>query len=86
MKYVLYFGFWIAVFYAVIRFGMSVISEQDKAGNKSPEEGVGIDPVCGMTVDKGTALTSQFEGKSYWFCAEACKNAFEKEPHRYAIK
>lgn len=39
MKYVLYFGFWIAVFYAVIRFGLSVMEDQSSGADKgSPEE------------------------------------------------
>ena len=38
MKYVLYFGFWIAVFYAVIRFGLSVLEDQDGADKGSPEQ------------------------------------------------
>jgi hypothetical protein len=36
MKYVLYFGFWIAVFYAVIRFGLSAM--EDQGGKGSPEQ------------------------------------------------
>jgi YHS domain-containing protein len=32
-----------------------------------------IDPVCGMDVQPGgTKLVSVHEGRSYWFCAEAC--------------
>lgn len=33
MKYVLYFLFWIAVFYAVIKFGISSIEESEKMKN-----------------------------------------------------
>jgi len=43
-----------------------------------------IDPVCGMTVAPGqTKLVTLYQGHSYWFCAEACRNAFEKNPDRY---
>lgn len=39
MKYVLYFGFWLAVFYAVIKFGLSVMEDQgDETGKGSPEK------------------------------------------------
>lgn len=42
------------------------------------------DPVCGMTVDEKTAkFKSQHSGKTYYFCAEACKSAFDKNPSRY---
>lgn len=39
------------------------------------------DPVCGMDVDEEqAAATSQYQGKSYYFCAPGCKRAFDKEP------
>lgn len=43
-----------------------------------------IDPVCGMEVDEKTAtITSEYEGKVYYFCAPGCKTAFDKEPEKY---
>lgn len=43
-----------------------------------------IDPVCGMDVVPGkTKLVSVHEGKSYWFCAEGCRTAFEANPDKY---
>jgi YHS domain-containing protein len=42
------------------------------------------DPVCGMDVDKQqAAATAEYEGRIYYFCAPACKKAFEKEPEKY---
>ncbi len=42
------------------------------------------DPVCGMTVDEETAKwTSEHKGKTYYFCNERCKLAFEKAPKRF---
>ena len=42
------------------------------------------DPVCKMEVDeKKAAATSTHEGKTYYFCAKGCKNAFDKEPEKY---
>jgi YHS domain-containing protein/multidrug efflux pump subunit AcrA (membrane-fusion protein) len=42
-----------------------------------------IDPVCGMDVypakAKPAGLTSEFEGKTYYFCEEACKAQFDKD-------
>lgn len=44
----------------------------------------GIDPVCGMEVDPKTARHSATQnGETYSFCAEGCKNAFEKDPGAY---
>lgn len=48
-----------------------------------------IDPVCGMEVDEkaaaGVGLVVEYRGKSYYFCSEDCKRAFEKEPARFAL-
>jgi YHS domain-containing protein len=41
------------------------------------------DPVCGMTVDRKTALQSQWEGRTYYFCGPGCKERFESDPARY---
>jgi YHS domain-containing protein len=43
-----------------------------------------IDPVCGMEVEPGaTKLVSIYQGHSYWFCAEACRETFERNPEKY---
>ncbi|HEX5549043.1 MAG TPA: YHS domain-containing protein [Ktedonobacterales bacterium] len=42
------------------------------------------DPVCGMEVDPATAAaTSEYQGKTYYFCAVGCKNRFDKDPQSY---
>jgi uncharacterized membrane protein YraQ (UPF0718 family)/YHS domain-containing protein len=35
-----------------------------------------IDPVCGMSVDKGKALSLERDGQTYYFCSEDCRAAF----------
>ena len=43
------------------------------------------DPVCGMMVDEKKAkLKSEDEGKTFYFCSAACKDAFDRDPGRYA--
>jgi len=43
-----------------------------------------VDPVCGMTVDPcKTELTADYEDNRFYFCAEGCLNAFEKNPDKY---
>ena len=43
-----------------------------------------IDPVCKMKVDEDhPAATSEYDGKTYYFCAEACKQAFDEDPERF---
>jgi len=45
------------------------------------------DPVCGMMVDEKKAkLKSEYSGKTYYFCALACKTSFDKNPAKFAGK
>ena len=44
-----------------------------------------IDPVCKMQVEETkAAATSQYQGKTYYFCSTECKKAFDREPQEYA--
>ncbi len=38
------------------------------------------DPICGMTVDEGTALHAERDGKTAYFCGEKCKEKFQSMP------
>jgi Cu+-exporting ATPase len=52
---------------------------------KAAEHGKARDPVCGMTVDKERAAgTSDFAGRTWYFCSQGCKHKFDAEPERYA--
>jgi len=43
-----------------------------------------IDPVCHMTVDlQHAAGTSEYEGRTYYFCSKGCVARFEADPERY---
>jgi uncharacterized membrane protein YraQ (UPF0718 family)/YHS domain-containing protein len=42
------------------------------------------DPVCGMSVDRGKALSAEHHGTRYFFCGAGCRSKFEAEPDRYA--
>ena len=57
---------------------------------KAAAEGIqapATDPVCGMQVDrmraKAAGRTSEFKGGTYYFCADQCKQRFEKDPGAY---
>ena len=42
------------------------------------------DPVCGMDVDEASAAaTSEYNGQTYYFCAQSCKERFDQSPERY---
>src|SRR3989344_8158363 len=40
------------------------------------EKQMAKDPVCGMEVDKGKAITGSKAGEKYYFCSESCKEEF----------
>ncbi|MCG0239427.1 MAG: YHS domain-containing protein [Firmicutes bacterium] len=43
------------------------------------------DPVCNMEVDPGTApARADHNGTTYYFCSEACRQEFERDPEKYA--
>jgi YHS domain-containing protein len=43
-----------------------------------------IDPVCGMNIpaDKDN-ISINYKGSNYYFCAAACREAFEKNPSKF---
>jgi uncharacterized membrane protein YraQ (UPF0718 family)/YHS domain-containing protein len=41
------------------------------------------DPVCGMQVDRATALTTRHAGRTHYFCGEHCRQAFLADPARH---
>src|SRR4030095_14741981 len=42
------------------------------------------DVVCGMMVDPAKAAgSSEYEGKTYYFCGKGCKARFDANPARY---
>jgi Cu+-exporting ATPase len=53
--------------------------EIDKGGTT-----MAIDPVCHMEVEESeAAATSEYKGKTYYFCSVGCKRAFDRDPERY---
>lgn len=42
------------------------------------------DPVCDMQIDENEAVaTTEFQGTTYYFCADRCKEEFESNPAAY---
>lgn len=42
------------------------------------------DPVCHMDVNENkTQLKSEHMGKTYYFCSQECKAAFDKNPMKF---
>lgn len=43
------------------------------------------DPVCGMQIEESDAVgTSEYEGKTFYFCSADCKQEFDADPEAYA--
>ena len=41
------------------------------------------DPVCQMSVDRETAISAEYQGKVYYFCAKGCRDEFLADPARF---
>jgi Cu+-exporting ATPase len=42
------------------------------------------DPVCGMQIDEEDAAgKAEYEGTTYYFCSQACRQKFEANPAQY---
>ena len=43
------------------------------------------DPVCNMEIDEQSAAgRSQYQGETYYFCTQSCKDEFDQDPQQYA--
>jgi xanthine dehydrogenase accessory factor len=50
-----------------------------------PAAASAVDPICGMTVEIATAThTLTHRGITFYFCSAGCRQAFERDPARYA--
>ncbi len=83
--------FTVFIFFAVILMGLvmgaigNLIKFESKGlANPLQKAEIATDPVCGMSVDTEKGLTSEYEGKSYYFCSPRCQATFEKEAQKYA--
>lgn len=42
------------------------------------------DPVCGMQIrPEDAAASEEHDGRTFYFCSEACHQTFVADPHRY---
>ena len=43
-----------------------------------------VDPVCGMAVVPGSkGIITTIDGETFYFCAEGCRQSFEKNPNKF---
>jgi xanthine dehydrogenase accessory factor len=51
-----------------------------------PKQTGARDPICGMAVSIDEAKhISEFQGRSFYFCCGECKQAFDRQPEKYAL-
>jgi len=41
------------------------------------------DPVCKMKVEREKAVTMEWEGQSFYFCSQGCRNEFAEDPQQF---
>lgn len=59
-------------------------SERLEVKSKGDAMGMPTDPVCGMRVDTDDAAsTAEYESTTYYFCSQACQDAFVADPISY---
>jgi Cu+-exporting ATPase len=58
--------------------------EHERREGGSEMTGKAIDPVCGMKIKKKeAAATSEYKGKTIYFCNKMCKKEFDEDPEKY---
>ena len=62
--------------------GQEVTDTRDRALGRAKDRSK--DPVCGMTVETPKAKTSVYQGQTYYFCSNDCREKFEASPASYA--
>ena len=76
------------IFFAVIVTGLvmgligNLINVRPKAFSSQNKQ-LAIDPVCGMNVEIGKAVKTEYKGRVYHFCCPHCQQAFENSPEEY---
>jgi P-type Cu+ transporter len=60
---------------------------QGSQGSQSSQSSQNRDPVCGMQVDpQKAAAQSNYQGQTYSFCSQQCKQKFDQSPQQFAKK
>ena len=72
---------------SVIRLDGSEAGDPEASTAVVPESGTSRDPVCGMVVQRATALRTQSGGRTHYFCSTGCQRSFvEPEAELRSLK
>jgi xanthine dehydrogenase accessory factor len=70
----------------VLKSGVSHLPASDQPVSQQRISNTSRDPVCGMQVDVGRAkYKSEHHGSLVYFCCAGCKQAFDRQPEKYAL-
>jgi Cu+-exporting ATPase len=62
----------------------SITKKLHKAGMHIEPERKVLDVVCGMEVDVSkTKLQAEYQGETYYFCSQTCRNHLVNDPEKY---
>jgi xanthine dehydrogenase accessory factor len=76
----------VSILAEIIQLHRSKAIEQNDVVAPPEDEQDARDPICGMTVDMGSAkYKSESEGKLFYFCCAGCKQTFDKQPNKYLL-
>lgn len=78
------------IFFAVIVMGLVMgfignLIRVKPGAFASQDEQLAIDPVCGMNVEIGKAVKTEYRGEVYYFCCPHCQQTFEGSPQEYLM-
>jgi YHS domain-containing protein len=61
---------------------------QEKHGHSCQQaDATAVDPACGMSIKKSeTKISIEYDGKTYFFCSQECKEKFLQDPEKYVNK
>lgn len=45
-----------------------------------------VDPVCGMNVERSNALSTVWNGETFYFCARGCRDEFISAPEQFIVE
>lgn len=45
-----------------------------------------VDPVCSMSVEREKAVSAEWDGQLYFFCAQGCRDEFLNNPQKFLVQ
>jgi len=58
----------------------TINNHQQRNMTMNESKSVTKDPICGMTVDAATAIHTERDGKTFYFCGDHCRQKFLSAP------